>query len=312
MPLLTRDESWTIDDAAKARLRQALLDFDRANISTIHGFCHRVLREHAFVQGRLWNEELVAAETTTRRAVRELWRAEAGEAGEVARALRAWQSSDRSIAQLEDLLCECAGHEPAALRPLFQEDQLVRALARWPRLEADGAELGARLKRDGLRSQSVKPCVERLVWLSAAVASCQGDALAFLAACFPRDNAVTDTLAFLTARLPGPSSGGQPSAIGQAVWALAGSAISLEAAVVHILQPRVRARARENKRRAGTFDFDDMLELVSRALADESWAGRVLAGRLARPLPLRPHRRVPGHRYHAMVDLPPHLRRQQR
>jgi len=276
LPLLTRDESWTIDDAAKARLRQALLDFDRANISTIHGFCQRVLREHAFVQGRLWNQERVDAETTTRLAVRELWRAEAGEAGEVARALRAWQSSDRSIAQLEDLLCECAGHEPADLRPLFQEDRLVRALARWPQLEADAAELGARLKRDGLPGQRVKPCVERLVWLSAAVARCQGDALAFLAARFPRDGAVTETLAFLATRLPGPGSGRQPSAIGQAVDALAGSAVSLEAAVAHILQPRVHARARENKRRAGTFDFDDMLELVSRALADESWAGRAL------------------------------------
>ena len=34
-----------------ARLRQALTDFDDAVISTIHGFCSRVLRENAFESG---------------------------------------------------------------------------------------------------------------------------------------------------------------------------------------------------------------------------------------------------------------------
>ena len=40
-------------------LRQALTDFDRAAIYTIHGFCQRVLHEHAFETGSPFNAELL-------------------------------------------------------------------------------------------------------------------------------------------------------------------------------------------------------------------------------------------------------------
>ena len=55
------DDSWLIDAAAKERLGQALLSFDRASISTIHGFCQRILRDHSFVQGRLGWQFLATA-----------------------------------------------------------------------------------------------------------------------------------------------------------------------------------------------------------------------------------------------------------
>lgn len=45
--------------AATDRLRRALFDFDRAAIHTIHGFCHRVLRECAFENGAPFSRELV-------------------------------------------------------------------------------------------------------------------------------------------------------------------------------------------------------------------------------------------------------------
>jgi hypothetical protein len=56
------DASWLIDEKAKKLLGEALLAFDRASIFTIHGFCQRVLREHAFVQGRFFDEELIGEE----------------------------------------------------------------------------------------------------------------------------------------------------------------------------------------------------------------------------------------------------------
>ncbi len=43
---------------ATRRLRQALLDFDSTAIGTIHGFCSRVLREHAFESGITFNRTL--------------------------------------------------------------------------------------------------------------------------------------------------------------------------------------------------------------------------------------------------------------
>ncbi|MEL6186791.1 MAG: UvrD-helicase domain-containing protein, partial [Myxococcota bacterium] len=38
--------AWPLDDVARERLGRALLGFDRANLSTIHAFCQRVLTEN--------------------------------------------------------------------------------------------------------------------------------------------------------------------------------------------------------------------------------------------------------------------------
>jgi exodeoxyribonuclease V beta subunit len=45
-------------DLVKQRLNSALLDIDQAGIFTIHGFCQRVLREHALESGQLFDAEL--------------------------------------------------------------------------------------------------------------------------------------------------------------------------------------------------------------------------------------------------------------
>jgi exodeoxyribonuclease V beta subunit len=45
-------------ETVKRRLDLALLDIDQAGIFTIHGFCQRVLREHALASGQLFDAEL--------------------------------------------------------------------------------------------------------------------------------------------------------------------------------------------------------------------------------------------------------------
>lgn len=45
-------------ELVKQRLTMALLDIDQAGIFTIHGFCQRVLREHALESGQLFDAEL--------------------------------------------------------------------------------------------------------------------------------------------------------------------------------------------------------------------------------------------------------------
>ena len=47
---------WLIDEVARQNLSRALLSFDGASIGTIHGFFGRVLTEHAFASGRLFDE----------------------------------------------------------------------------------------------------------------------------------------------------------------------------------------------------------------------------------------------------------------
>ena len=45
------EPAWELDDAALLALDQARMQFDRAAISTIHGFCQKLLRETAFLSG---------------------------------------------------------------------------------------------------------------------------------------------------------------------------------------------------------------------------------------------------------------------
>ena len=56
------DAVWVLNDDARARLRDALDRVDAAPISTIHGFCQRVLADEAFAAGRAFDQEAVPDE----------------------------------------------------------------------------------------------------------------------------------------------------------------------------------------------------------------------------------------------------------
>ena len=61
--------------AAIFRLTQALRDFDEASILTIHGFCLKILHEHAFESGVLFDTELIADQTELlEEIVADFWR----------------------------------------------------------------------------------------------------------------------------------------------------------------------------------------------------------------------------------------------
>jgi exodeoxyribonuclease V beta subunit len=54
-------QCWTLGPDARRRIQAALTSLDAATISTIHGFCQRVLSEQAFHNGRLFGEKQVDA-----------------------------------------------------------------------------------------------------------------------------------------------------------------------------------------------------------------------------------------------------------
>ena len=79
-----RERGLESDEALKRRLRQATLDIDLAAVFTIHGFCARVLREHALESGHAFDAPELLADDTALRAelAADLWRAHAqGDAG---------------------------------------------------------------------------------------------------------------------------------------------------------------------------------------------------------------------------------------
>ena len=61
--------------AALRKLNLAVNDFDRAAISTIHGFCRRTLIDHAFASGVLFDTELITNEELfVREIIQDFWR----------------------------------------------------------------------------------------------------------------------------------------------------------------------------------------------------------------------------------------------
>ena len=69
-------------DLARARVEDALAGLDRGAIHTIHGFCHRVLRDFAFESGTPFDAELITDEQDLRRATaQDFWRRRMGPAG---------------------------------------------------------------------------------------------------------------------------------------------------------------------------------------------------------------------------------------
>jgi len=60
---------------ARLLLQNALMNFDLASIFTIHGFCQRILHEHAFETGSLFDTDLITDQTDLQREVADdFWR----------------------------------------------------------------------------------------------------------------------------------------------------------------------------------------------------------------------------------------------
>lgn len=121
--------------AALARqLDLAAQSMDDAAIATIHGWCQRMLREHAFDSGSLFTEVLEPdLNELLTEAVRDYWRAEAYPLASDALALieSAWSSPDAMLPTLRQLFGEREAASDASL-----QDALQQALAQWQALKA--------------------------------------------------------------------------------------------------------------------------------------------------------------------------------
>ena len=68
-------KTYTDHEAARMRLYEALIDFDQAAIFTIHGFCQRIIHEHAFEAHSLFDTELVSNQSSLlQEVVDDFWR----------------------------------------------------------------------------------------------------------------------------------------------------------------------------------------------------------------------------------------------
>jgi exodeoxyribonuclease V beta subunit len=280
------EDCWLLDERARQRLRRALLAFDRASITTIHGFCQRLLGEHAFLHQRLFDEELVDEATSFHAAFLDTVRREGAGDPEVAPWLAAWLETS-SLERLETrvlLPTHRQARGDTALRPgPLDEAALVAALDEVATIEVDEGALLAALKRLGVNHQSARAVAGRLGTLSAIARRFQAGrgvvrAVAELEAAEGRGG---ELLPYICARITAVPEDRSPlGRLAGLVRRLDQLAVPLSSELVHRLLPRVATRLEARKRAAGLYDFQDMLGLVARSLAEEGPRQRALLSTL--------------------------------
>lgn len=102
-PLDLTKPHWQIDDVTRDHLRRNLQAFDLAPISTIHGFCHRILKESAFLRQRPFSLEIDSGNEIARRAFRTALRHTYAVVSECRNVLTIWMEN-ATIDSLQSLL----------------------------------------------------------------------------------------------------------------------------------------------------------------------------------------------------------------
>jgi exodeoxyribonuclease V beta subunit len=264
---------WIIDEDARRRLREALFRFDGATIATIHGFCQRVLTEHAFASGRLFEQAHVDGAESFGIAFREVLREALAEEGPILDALEARLAFDADFEKLEKILYDC--HRTRSERtPRWDPEGLEVAIARIPAIADLQAQAKALLKGQGNAPTQIP---KFLGALEAEVLSVTDEdpgrpafVAAFLAWC-AKGRSVETIRRPCGAHLrhylhPLRAEAPVFGALLDALEAIEARAAGPEVMLVDALLPRVRARLEDRKRALGQIDYDDMLLGVHEAV----------------------------------------------
>lgn len=258
---------WSLDEAALARLREAVAGFEAASIHTIHGYCQRVLKEHAFRSRGLFEQVLTDTRSHFHRAVRAVLR-EALRPADPAHAVLRAALEVQTPSQLTSTLEQWAS-EPGVLMPpasLAQVHAAAAVCAPAPRLHA----LLAAAREDGARTRG--PLSEHLEALHACAVQVLGtrdlmDAAAHIASWSSRPQGSKPAPQWVMERAE------KNPALLRALApfeALLGSVPHFPMLVVQTLLPRVLEKAQVSKQARGEMDFDDLLTRVRDAVAGEA------------------------------------------
>ena len=258
---------WTLDDAARTRLKQARSALERATISTIHSFCQRVLQESALERRSLFDETQADARQLFERAWRELLRTvSSGDPG-LRELLGEALADGQTVEGIEDLLWQA--HRERAV-PIPGPDALADLRRHFP---AQDAQADASLGAAWLDAKVRRDVVERSLVCVGALRECLARSMApwtFVQAWNELNLRSLHTAC------------GKPGLTGPAAdlarWLRDQPAPTAESVLVHALLPSVQRRLAAIKAAEGLYDFDDMILRVREAL--EGPGGPALAARL--------------------------------
>jgi exodeoxyribonuclease V beta subunit len=261
------DRVWLLGATARQRLAEAQRAFDRATITTIHGFCQRVLTEDAFASRRLLAQEHVDSKRAFGEAFKEVLRRKLATDAVLAPYLTAWLGAGKGITNLEKSLYDALTQQ----RPwgVVYDPALLRdRIATVARLSLSAATTLADLTRTAGRSTKfVLTRLENVQGLCRAFAE-HGDCARFLAALDEAFNRYQkkDLVTYIEQNLPDQARPGPATQLREAFLNLADAAVPLEFAAIQLILPVVRLELQARKTAAGLYDFDDMLRLVAEAL----------------------------------------------
>jgi len=260
---------WWIDEEAKGRLSQALFSFDAASIGTIHGFFGRVLTEHAFDNGRLFEGMLEDGRTLFGRAFKQvLRRSLARRPGGPAELLALWlEQTSEGVEGLEDLLYKCHASRRWIL-PSFSISALRREIDTSPLFEIDlkgeAERFQKALQGAKVHGGTIKAIEARLATLSDLIRGSSHEWGVAL------DKGFQKAVREIADRIRGLAlADARVMPIAEAIMRLDGGLVSLEAAMVQTCLPMVREVLERQKAATGQFDYDDLITGVAQALGED-------------------------------------------
>lgn len=253
------------------RLRAAILSFDRATIATLHGFCRRTLREHAFLSGRVLEEQHEGGRALFGSVFRRWLTSELDAGGAHASLLSAclhWLD----VPQLEELCLRISG-ESAPLEPAFDAAALDAALALLPSGDALEAMLPDLVERVGTHPapRARLGSVLRGLDVARAPGADRLGALLRWGGEGPRGEPAASNAAWLAARL------GTHPTLGPPLRVVARSLMTPLPALATLALPALEARIAEEKARASIVDFDDLVSGMDEALKGPRGAALIAA-----------------------------------
>lgn len=258
-----RAGAWRLDDEARARLARSLVAFDRATIATIHGFCQRILTEHAFDHGRPFQQRVVDGRLAFEQAFEDVLRRVLAKDA----ALRPWLRSWLEHASLERLLdlgfsCHARG---ARFTPAFDRARAERGLRELVKAPTHERVVRPLLARGGVRGERLRSSLGALGALMSHVADSEGLLPRFLRSL---EDGPEEVVLQSLVRTVAEARERQPNLrhLSEALTELLDPLPSFESAMVQMLLPHVRTSMDGRKSTRGELDFSDMLELMSRSL----------------------------------------------
>lgn len=256
---------WKIGIQEKVHLERALFSFDMAPIHTIHSFFQRVVNEHAFNSGRLFEQSLVDGKSAFREAFLETLRKELSCDEAYAPYLDAWLAGGRTLDALHDALYACHARKRAIL-PSFDETALLRAfedLASIVQMQGLPERLQADGKANKIHGSTVKALVARLERFSELLdgAGRKFNLCDLVVGCNP------EWTQYTLDKCPAGRSWSEPvRAYIEALGQVRRHYVTIRGIVAQRFLPVVQRRLDAMKRTAGLYDYDDMIDHLLEAL----------------------------------------------